>query len=92
MTKQQKKVYIYILEHRGCTTKDIMLGTGIQCPSGRIAEMRADGVDIISVGQKKYEGSKAFECYAIGKQLTKTQSVFEIRDGVVVERRVIVNV
>ena len=92
MTKQQRRVYTYILEHRGCTTKDIMLGTGIQCPSGRIAEMRGEGVDIISVGQKKYEGSKAFEMYAIGKPIIKTISTFENRDGVVFEKRVIVNV
>jgi hypothetical protein len=30
--------------------------------------MRQKGVPIISVGQKKYEGSRAFELYAIKKQ------------------------
>jgi hypothetical protein len=65
MTKQQSKVLAYIEEHRGCTTKDIMLGTGIQCPSGRISELRTQGINIISIGHRKYEGSKAFELYAV---------------------------
>lgn len=53
-----------------------MMKTGIQCPSGRIAELRADGIQIVSIGQKKFEGSKAFEMYAIDKPLTKTKSTF----------------
>lgn len=48
-----------------------MIATGIQCPSGRISEMRTDGVDIISIGQVKFEGSKAFEKYAVRSPLTK---------------------
>lgn len=71
LTKQQEKVYRFILNNRGCTTKDIMLGTGIQCPSGRISELRAQGVKITSIGHRKYEGSKAFECYAIDEPLTR---------------------
>jgi hypothetical protein len=67
LTKQQRKVANYIWAHRGCTTKDIMLGTGIQCPSGRITELRQAGVNIISIGQKRYAGARAFECYAIEK-------------------------
>lgn len=85
MTKQQRKVYEYIRDHEGCTTKDIMRDTGIQCPSGRISEMRADGIDIVSVGKVKYEGSKAFEKYAIGKPLTKKVSTVQIVDGVAKE-------
>lgn len=77
LSKQAEKVYRFILANRGCTTKDIMLGTGIQCPSGRISEMRADGVKIISIGHKKYEGSKAFEMYAIEEPLQKQVSTFE---------------
>jgi hypothetical protein len=42
-----------------------MLGTGIQCPSGRITEIKQAGINIFSIGRKKYPGSKAFECYAI---------------------------
>jgi Helix-turn-helix domain len=65
LTKQQRKVANYIWQHRGCTTKDIQRDTGITCPSGRITELRHAGVKIVSIGTKKYSGSKAFECYAI---------------------------
>lgn len=85
MTKQQQKVYDFIKKHPGATTKDIMLQTGIQCPSGRISELRAAGVDIQEVGTVKYPGSKAFVKYKIGKPLTKTISRVEIVDGVAVE-------
>jgi hypothetical protein len=37
----------------------------ITCPSGRITEMRKKGVPIISIGQRKYDGARAFEMYAI---------------------------
>jgi hypothetical protein len=67
LTKQQRKVANYIYQHRGCTTKDIQRDTGITCPSGRITELRHAGVNIVSIGTKKYPGSKAFECYAIDK-------------------------
>lgn len=87
MTKQQEKVYRFILANRGCTSKEIMLGTGIQCPSGRITELRTDGVDIISIGHKKYPGSKAFEMYAIDKPRTKLVSTIEIVDGRAIEIR-----
>jgi hypothetical protein len=66
LTKQQQKVFTYIENHRGCTTKDIMLDTGITCPSARITELRAARANIISVGKKHYAGSKPFEMYAIG--------------------------
>jgi hypothetical protein len=82
LTKQQQKVYAYIRDHRGCTTSDIQRDTKIECPSGRIAEMRKAGVEIISVGQKKYEGSRAFECYAIGEEIHKPKQVVEqLADG-----------
>lgn len=84
MTKQQNKVYRYILSNRGCTTKDIMRDTGIQCPSGRISELRELGVRIESIGQKKYEGSRAFEMYAIASPLTKRVQRVAIVDGVAV--------
>ncbi len=81
MTSQQEKVYRYILNHRGCTTHDIMRDTFIQCPSGRISELRAMGVDIQEIGTIRYEGTKAFVRYAIGKPLTKTRSRFEVVNG-----------
>ncbi|MEO9623820.1 MULTISPECIES: hypothetical protein [Alphaproteobacteria] len=86
LTKQQERVYRYILANRGCTTKDIMLNTGIQCPSGRISELRDQGVKITSIGQRRYRGSKAFECYAIDEPLTKRVSQVYIVNGRAVER------
>jgi len=65
MTKQQAKVYTYILEHPGATTHDISRDTFIQCPSARLTELRRDGVPIMSVGKKKYPGAKEFNMYAI---------------------------
>ena len=67
LTKQQRRVYDFIERYPGCTTKDIMLGTGIQCPSGRITELRKAGVNIVSVGRKKYPGAHPFEMYEIKK-------------------------
>jgi len=78
LTPQQEKVYRCILENRGITSKEIMLKTGIQCPSGRIAELRDMGVKIISIGHKKYEGSRAFEMYAIHEPLMKDRVVIEV--------------
>lgn len=92
MTKQQAKVYNYILNNRGCTTHDIMRDTFVQCPSGRISELRNQGVKIISLGHKKYEGSKPFEMYAIDEPLTKKVSKIEIVNGVAQETFITVNV
>lgn len=94
MTKQQEKVYRFILSNRGCTSKEIMLGTGIQCPSGRIAEMRADGIKIVSIGQKHYPGSHAFEMYAIDDPLTKQVSrfVFDEERKCMVEHKEVVEI
>lgn len=33
----------------------------------RLTEMRSKGVPIVSIGQRKYEGARAFECYAIAE-------------------------
>ncbi len=65
LTKQQRKVANYIFNHPRCTTKDIQIDTGITCPSGRITEIRQSGIEIRSVGQIKYPGTKAFEQYVI---------------------------
>jgi hypothetical protein len=92
LTPQEKKVYAYILAHRGCTSHDITRDTFIQKPCARIADLRAKGVDVRSIGQKKYPGTRAFECYAIGEPLKRTVSKFEVVDGVAVERRVQVSI
>ena len=83
LNPQQKKVYGFILSHRGCTTKDIEAepkdgGTGIQCSSGRIAEMRGMGIKIISIGKRKYPGTKAFELYAIEGAEPAYRTVYEL--------------
>lgn len=90
MTKQQRKVYDFIANNKGCTTKDIMQQTGIQCPSGRITELREIGVKIESVGRRRYPGSRPFECYAIKDAPTKTKSqfVYDAERGCMVEKRV----
>jgi hypothetical protein len=92
MTKQQEKVYRYILNNRGCTTHDIMRDTFIQCPSGRISELRNQGVKIQSVGHKKYEGSKAIEMYTIEQPLTKTIEQVEVVGNVAVVKKITVQV
>lgn len=78
LTNQQQKVFAYIRDHRGCTTSDIQRDTKIECPSGRIAEMRKAGVKIISIGQKRFEGSRAFECYAIEGAEPAYKTVYEL--------------
>jgi hypothetical protein len=65
LTKQELRVYNYLLVHPGATTREIINATYITCPSGRITEMRKKGVPIISIGHKKYDGARAFEMYAI---------------------------
>lgn len=88
LTPQELNVYRYILYHYGCTTHDITRDTFVQCPSGRITDLRKKGVDIRIIGQLKYPGSKAFMRYAIGEPLTRTISKVELVGGVAVERRV----
>jgi len=65
LTKQQQKVYDYIKAHPGCTTRDIQRDIFVSCPSGRITELRQAGVQIVSVGQRKYPGAHPFEMYKI---------------------------
>jgi hypothetical protein len=48
--------------------------------------MRKKGVNIFSIGQKKYEGSRAFEMYAV-TDMKPRYRYFE-RGGVMVEVRV----
>jgi helix-turn-helix protein len=90
LTKQEQRVYNYIVAHRGATTKDIERDLGITCPSARITYLRDKGVNIKSIGQKKYEGSRAFECYAIedAQPAYKTEYHFDADRNVVVEVRV----
>jgi hypothetical protein len=80
LTKQQQKVCNYIRDYRGCTTKDIQAnplqgGLGIECPSGRIAELRKLGL-IEKIGSKKYPGARPFARYAI-VGIKKPQQVVE---------------
>lgn len=86
MTKQQEKVYRTILANPGITSKEIMLMTGIQCPSGRISELREMGVKIGSMGHKKFPGSKPFEMYAIDTPHTKKVMRVDIVDNVAIPR------
>jgi hypothetical protein len=88
LTSQEQKVYAYILAHPGCTSHDITRDTFIQKPCARIVGLESKGVVVSRIGQRKYEGSRAFECYAIGKPLTRFVSQVEVRDGVAIETRV----
>jgi hypothetical protein len=74
LTKQQRKVYDYIRAHRGCTTKDIQRDLGIECPSGRITELRKQNL-IEEIGSRKYEGSRAFTLYAVKAERPRYQYV-----------------
>lgn len=71
LTKQEYKIYKVIFENPGITTKEIMLKTGIQCPSGRITGLRKKGIQIDIIGEVKFPDSHAFKQYAIGTPLTK---------------------
>lgn len=71
LSKQEKKVYDYIVNHRGCTTRDIQRDLWIECPSARITGLRQKGVNIYSIGQKKYPEARPFEMYAIDKVVYK---------------------
>lgn len=90
LTKQQRKVFDYIRAHRGCTTKDIQRDIGVSCPSGRITEIRdaleGSQLKLVSVGQRKYPGSKAFECYAIEGTVLKRVYEFDKQRRVMVEK------
>ena len=85
ITKQEQKVYDFILANRGCTSHDITSDTFIQKPCARIADLRKKGVSIVSIGQKKYPGTKAFEMYAIGEPIKKQVSSVVIENGVAKE-------
>lgn len=66
LTKQERRVLDYIEANPGATTREIIHDTYITCPSGRISEMRAKGVPIISIGRKRYgKDTRAFEMYAL---------------------------
>lgn len=93
LTRQQKKVYDYIMENRGCTTSDIQRDTKIECPSARISEMRKLGVLIISIGKQRHEGSHPSELYAIIPNIRDTTKVVvEMVGGQLIARRVHVTV
>jgi Helix-turn-helix domain len=80
LTKQELRIYNYLLVHPGATTREIINATYITCPSGRIAEMRKKGVPIISLGQRKYEGARPFEMYAVDTSKPKPTSATELAE------------
>ena len=59
--------------------------TGIQCPSGRISELRDAGVEFEELGKVKYPGAQPFTKYGIKKRLTKRVQEVNVVDGVAVE-------
>lgn len=77
LTPQEKKVYDYIKAHPGATTHSITRDTFVQKPCARITDLRAKGVEIASVGQVKYPGTRAFVKYAIKTGLTRKVSKYE---------------
>lgn len=82
LTPQERKVYEYIRDHRGCTTHDITRDTFVQKPCARISDLRAKGVGIETIGQVKYPGTRAFERYALSKPLTKRVQRVDTSSGV----------
>lgn len=90
LTPQEQKVLDYIRNNRGCTTHDITAYTFVQKPCARITDLRKKGIKIISIGQQKYPGTRAFEKYALGEPVTKTvsQFVFNPATGGMVEHKV----
>lgn len=89
LSTQEQKVYDYIRKNRGATSHDITRDTFVQKPCARLADMRAKGVKITSIGQKKYPGSRAFEMYAIDEAPTRMVSRFAYDEqrGCMVEQR-----
>lgn len=67
-TKQEQKVYDYILAHPECITKDIFRDTGISCPSARITYLRDKGVEFEDCGKVHYPGSMPYTKYKIKLQ------------------------
>ncbi len=65
LSKQCQLVYDYIKAHPGCTTLDIINGTGVTCPSHRITELRRAGVPIIVIGRKSHPGARPFKQLAL---------------------------
>jgi hypothetical protein len=80
LTKQELKVFNYIRDNRGCTTRDIINDTYVTCVSGRITEIRKKyrlaGLPepIISIGHRKYTGARPFEMYAIEQPESKKEA------------------
>ena len=46
LAKQEQKVFNYIRDKRGCTTRDIQRDLLIECPSARITGLRSKGVAV----------------------------------------------
>ena len=84
LTPQEQKVYAYIRDHRGCTTRDMQRDLLIECPSARITGLRRKGVDVEEIGKLKYPGARPFTKYAIGTPRTKRVQHIEIVGGTAV--------
>lgn len=54
LSRQEQKVYDYILAHPGCTTHDITVNTFIQKPCARIVGLERKGVEVKRVGEVRY--------------------------------------
>lgn len=65
LSKQCTKVYEYIRSHPGCTTLDIITGTGSAYPSAHIAALRKAGIPVIVIGKKKQPDVGLFKQFAI---------------------------
>ena len=71
LSKQEQKVYDFILRTPHSTTADIQHSIWVSCPSARITEMnkkaRTEGLPevIISDGKRYYDGAHPFEEYII---------------------------
>jgi hypothetical protein len=86
LTKQEQKVFNYIRDHRGCTTRDLQRDLLIECPSARITGLRNKGIVVTTIGQKKYPGARPFEMYAVEDIKPRYTYEFDAVRGVMVER------
>lgn len=87
LAKQEQKVFHYIRDKRGCTTRDIQRDLLIECPSARITGCATKGWRSGRIGQKKYPGSRPFVMYAVNDIKPRYAYEFDPVKGVVMERR-----
>jgi len=61
LSKQEKKVYDYILANPGCTSHDITIHTFVQKPCARVVGLENKGIVIERRGEIKYGDSRPFK-------------------------------